>query len=240
MKHPLARALGSVGLDPIDVAARLEVDPKTVRRWLSGQVPYPRHRSALADLTGWMAQDLWPTVEPTSAIEPDDEILSAYSHRSSVAPDVWRRLFARAEREIDVLAYSALWLAEDTDMQAVLRRRAQSGVRVRVALGDPAGGQVGQRGEDERIDMAMSARIRNALVLFEPLIQEHGVEFRLHDTVLYNSIYRADGELLVNAHVYGCPASRAPVLHLRQTGDDGMAVTYRAAFEQVWSQSVHP
>ncbi|MGH4015940.1 MAG: hypothetical protein ACRDSL_18870 [Pseudonocardiaceae bacterium] len=29
------------------------------------------------------------------------------------------------------------------------------------------------------------------------------MQFRLHSTVLYNSIYRADDELLVNPHVHG-------------------------------------
>jgi hypothetical protein len=52
---------------------------------------------------------------------------------------------------------------------------------------------------------------------------------------LYNSIYRADDELLVNTHAYGCPASHAPVFHLHRTGDDGMAATYLSSFERVWA-----
>ena len=235
MKHPLARALRSVGMDSTDVAARLGVDPKTVQRWLAGRLPYPRHRSALVDLTGWMARDLWPSVAVSEPAERDDEIRVTYSHRSSVTLDAWRRLFSRAEREIGVLAYSALWLAEDAEIQITLRAKAQSGVRVRVALGDPDGRQVGQRGEDERIDGVMAARIRNALVLFEPLRKEPGVEFRLHDTVLYNSIYRADNELLVNQHVFGVAAAYAPVVHLRGSG--GMVETYVESFERVWAEA---
>lgn len=234
MKQPLARALRSVGMDSVDVAARLAVDPKTVQRWLAGRVPYPRHRAALVELTGWMARDLWPSIAVSASTEHDDEIRMAYSHRSGVTVDAWRRLFGLADREIGVLAYSALWLAEDAAIQATLRAKAQSGVRVRIALGDPDGQEIGRRGEDERIDAVMSARIRNALILFESLRDEPDVEIRLHDTVLYTSIYRADDELLVNAHVFGCPASRAPVLHLRQACGDGMAATYLDAFEQVW------
>ena len=37
----------------------------------------------------------------------------------------------------------------------------------------------------------MSARIRNALLLYAPVVEQAGVELRLHDTVLYASIYRA-------------------------------------------------
>ena len=42
-----------------DVAARLQVDPKTVRRWLEGRVPYPRHRWLLAATLGLDEADLW-------------------------------------------------------------------------------------------------------------------------------------------------------------------------------------
>jgi hypothetical protein len=53
--------------------------------------------------------------------------------------------------------------------------------------------------------------------------------------VLYNSIYIADDELMVNAHAYGCPASHAPVLHLHRTRPEGMAATYINSFERVWA-----
>jgi hypothetical protein len=62
-----------------------------------------------------------------------------------------------------------------------------------------------------------------------------GVEIRLHDTVLYNSIYRADDYLLVNPHAYGIAASHTPVLHLRRAEDGDMASTYLDSFERVWS-----
>jgi hypothetical protein len=64
-----------------------------------------------------------------------------------------------------------------------------------------------------------------------------GVEIRQHSTVLYNSIYRADGELLVNPHVYGTPASQAPVMHLRQIAGGTLVGTYLDSFERVWSES---
>ena len=63
-------------------------------------------------------------------------------------------------------------------------------------------------------------------MLYRPLRDVDGIEFRLHRTVLYNSIYRADDQLLVNTHIYGFAARRTrPVLHLRagrrrRHGDD--------------------
>src|SRR5579875_2248039 len=44
------RALLRARLSEKDVAAHLGVDPKTVRCWTDGRIPYPRHRWALAGL----------------------------------------------------------------------------------------------------------------------------------------------------------------------------------------------
>jgi hypothetical protein len=80
----------------------------------------------------------------------------------------------------------------------------------------------------------MAARIRNALVLYRPLRDVDGIQFRLHRTVLYNSIYRADDQVLVNTHIYGFPASQAPVLHLRRVAGGDMVTTYLESYERVW------
>jgi hypothetical protein len=235
MNGPLARALNGAGLHTIDVAAQLDVDPKTVGRWLAGRVPYPRHRTALVALTGWTERDLWPELRPPAAPpSATHEVRVAYPHRSAVPAYTWRRHFAQAENEIGILAYSGLFLAEDTAVIRLMKDKARAGVRVRIALGDPDGRHIAERGDEEGIGSAMAARIRNALVLYAPVVSEPGTELRLHDTTLYNSIYRADNELLVNTHAYGSPASHAPVLHLRRTRDDGMAATYLDSFERVW------
>lgn len=83
----------------------------------------------------------------------------------------------------------------------------------------------------------MAAKIRNVLVLYKPIRGLDNVEFRLHRTVLYNSIYRGDDQLLVNTHVYGMPAGNAPVLHLRKVLGGDMVTTYLDSFERVWEQA---
>ncbi|HET6482182.1 MAG TPA: XRE family transcriptional regulator [Actinoplanes sp.] len=240
MNSPLARALRGADINEVDVAARLGVDPKTVQRWMSGRMPYPRHRNALARLTGWPQHDLWPGLpRPTQPEASADEVRIVYPHRSTVPADSWCRLFAEAKAEIDILAYSALFLAEDVAASTLLRDKASDGVRVRIALGMPDGIHVNDRGCEERIGDGMSARIRTAFVGFRP-IAEAGGELRLHDTVLYNSIYRADDELLINTHIYGRPASHAPVFHLRRWAAEGMVATYLDSFERVWATSCEP
>ena len=64
MNETLRRALFRARLSEEDVASRLAVDPKTVRRWIEGRVPYPRHRWALAAMLQSNERDLWPGLTP--------------------------------------------------------------------------------------------------------------------------------------------------------------------------------
>jgi transcriptional regulator with XRE-family HTH domain len=238
LNEPLRRALLRARLREDDVAARLGVDPKTVRRWLTGRIPYASNRAALADLVGVDEADLWPGAEGPLAVRPRPEELGAiYPHRWSVPREVWTRFFASAEREIGILAYSALFIAEDAGILHILADKGRAGITVRIALGDPESPPVAERGKEEGIGDAMPAKIRNALALYSPLHGVENVEIRLHRTVLYNSIYRSDDQLLVNQHVYGIPAAHSPVLALRKSANGEMARTYLGAFERVWAEA---
>jgi transcriptional regulator with XRE-family HTH domain len=238
LNEPLRQALLRAGLREDDVAAQLGVDPKTVRRWLTGRVPYPSSRAALADLVGVDEADLWPDAGgPLTSRTRPEELGAVYPHRWAIPRDVWKRLFESAEHEIGVLAYSALFLAEDAGMLAAIADRARSGVRVRLALGDPDGACVAQRGQEEGIGDAMPAKVRNALTLFCAALKVENVEIRLHDTVLYNSIYRADDQLFVNQHAYGLPAAHAPVFCFRESESRDMTTAYLNSFEVIWVSS---
>lgn len=182
---------------------------------------------------------LWP-----DALSPDQvanasesEIVNVYAHRWTVPSDLWRNFFDNAERDIGVLVFSGLFLSEDVGILRIFRRKAETGAAVRILLGDPDSEPVAQRGADEGIDQTLAAKIRNAIVLYKPLRGIDGIEFRLHRTVLYNSIYQADDQLLVNTHIYNFPASQAPVLHLRRVAGGDMVTTYLESFEQVWDSA---
>jgi hypothetical protein len=234
----LRRAMSEARLREVDVASHLGVDPKTVQRWVAGRLPHARHRWAVASLVGRHEYDLWPELLDTPPSTVGEEVVATYGHRSAVPREVWRALFAGAREEIGILVYSGLFLAEDVEVHRTLTERAEAGVRVRVLLGDPDSPQVAERGREEGITDALAAKVRNALVLYRPLLTVPGVEVRLHATVLYASLYIADEEMLVNQHVYGMAAAHCPVLHLRRTatGDD-LTRTYRDAFERVWSDA---
>ena len=238
MNEPLRRALLRARLREDDVAARLGVDPKTVRRWLNGRVPYPHNRAAIAELVGVDEADLWPDVGGllTARVRPE-ELGTVYPNRWVVPREVWVRLFGSAEREIAILAYSALFLAEDAGILQILADKGRTGVSVRIALGDPDGPCVVERGEEEGIGDAMPVRIRDALTLFRPVGSAENIEIRLHRTVLYNSIYRGDGQLLVNQYTYGVPAAQASVFCLSGTGSGEMTALYLESFERVWANA---
>ena len=224
------------GITPVELAEVLGVDPKSVERWINGRTPYRRHRYAVAAHLGVDEVYLWPDALSRDQIAnaSESEIINIYPHRWAVPSDLWRTFFENADEEIGVLVYSGLFLSEDAGARQTFKRKAAAGVRVRILLGDPDSESVAQRGADEGIDATMAAKIRNAILMYKPLRTVERVEFRLHQTVLYNSIYRADDQLLVNTHIYNFPASQAPVLHLRRVAGGDMVTTYLESFERVW------
>jgi transcriptional regulator with XRE-family HTH domain len=235
----LRAALLENGLTPADLAQQLTVDQKTVERWVSGRIPYRRHRYAIATRLGVEEQYLWPGAlsrdQVTAASE--SEIVAIYPHRGDAPREIWTRLFESARSEIDILVYVAMFLAEDSTAQRILIDKARSGVRIRMLLGDPDSPALLERSHDEGIGDAIAAKVRNALVLYQPLRAVEGVQVRMHGTVLYNSIYRADNQLLVNTHVYGLIAAHAPLWHLRKVAGGELASTYMESFEHVWENS---
>jgi transcriptional regulator with XRE-family HTH domain len=234
----LRAALLQRGVTPDALAEHVGVDPKTIERWIGGRVPYRRHRYQAATKLGIDEAYLWPGALAAEQVASasESEILLTYPHRWAVPRDLWGQLFDSAEEQIGILVYSGLFLVDDPGLLALLQAKAAQGVSIRILLGDPTSADVAARGAHEGIEDALAAKIRNAVVMYRPLRETEGIEFRQHATVLYNSIYRADDELLVNPHIYGAPAAEAPVMHLRQVAGGTMVTTYLKSFERVWSE----
>lgn len=225
MNEILSRALLRARLTDEDVAARLQVDPKTVRRWLEGRVPYLRHRWALALLVGVEESDLWPQLRPARSWP--GEVVTVYAHRDSVPPEMWLHLFSAARREIGVLADSDFLLGEDSAALRVLAMQASAGVRVRVCLPDPA--------EASAIDQVEKGAISPPIASIRAALGQ--AEFRLHRVSGYNPVCYADSQVFLFQQVFGVPAGRAPVLHLHGGSDREMIAAYLDSFEQVWTNA---
>lgn len=228
------------GETPGKLAEAVNVDPKTVERWVTkGRTPYRAHRYAVAAFFGVDESYIWPDAlsrDQVAAVS-ESEIVAVYPHRSEVPREVWERLFSSAEREIGVLVYSGLFLPEDARVQRILKARARAGVRVRILLGEPYSQVVADRGTDEGVGDATSAKIRTGLALYQPLRAVPGVEFRFHRTVPYNAICLADDQLLVSTHIHGVAEARAPVWHLRKLAGGELTSLYLDSFERVWESA---
>lgn len=133
--------------------------------------------------------------------------------------------------------YAGLFLFDNhPDLPYELAEKAKAGAQVRVLLGDPDSEMVRQRGEEEGIGNDLAARARITRRYLEPAMKTPGVEVRLHDTILYNSIYRFDEDVLVNPHVIGAPAGQNPVLHFRYIPGARTFRHYMRSFDYTWER----
>jgi hypothetical protein len=78
----LRGAITAAGLQPDELAELLQVDVKTVRRWLLGTTPYGRHRTQIAKTVQVAERELWPEATPGSTERHTPERLDAYPDAS--------------------------------------------------------------------------------------------------------------------------------------------------------------
>lgn len=237
----LRDALMSANLTPDEVAPQLKVDPKTIERWITtGRTPYPKHRHKLAAILRKSEAYLWPNAMSNDRATKvsESEIVRTYPHRSAVPADLWDQLLDQAQNTIGILVYVGMFMTEKPNLMATLRKKAENGTQIRLLFGDRDSAAVIQRSIDEGIGPhTISAKIDHALAYFRELCTIPGIEIRTHETVLYNSIYFFDDEMIVNPHVYGKIAAHAPALHLRKLSAGSLFATYAESFEAVWEQA---
>ncbi|WP_411073867.1 helix-turn-helix domain-containing protein [Streptomyces sp. cmx-4-7] len=213
------------------------VDPKSVERWVNlGRTPRRATALAAAEALGEDVHALWPALRQARAARAvSPELVALYGQRADLPVSVFVDLLSQARQRIDVLVYAAVFLHEAYPrLNDLLRERADDGCVVRIAVGDADDPNVQQRGREEKFGHGIESRCRLALLHYRPLADVPGIELRTHGTTLYNSLYRADDQMLVNAHVWGVNAYGAPVWHLRRHGDGGMFDTYAGSFDAVW------
>lgn len=234
----LRAAMAAGGGTHATLAARAQVDPKSVERWVNlGRTPRRATALLAAETLGEDVHALWPALrQARSARAVSSELVALYDQRADVPVSTFTDMLAEARENIDVLVYAAVFLHEGFPrLNDLLRERAAEGCSVRIALGDAESENVRQRGEEERFGHGIESRCQLALMHYRQLLGVPGVEIRTHGTTLYNSIYRADDQLLANAHVWGVNAYGAPVWHLRRNGDGGIFDTYAQSFDAVWT-----
>lgn len=222
-----------------EVAEQVGADPKTVGRWITtGRLPRPAIRQKLSQLLGVPEAVLWP--DAPGVAYGTSELVGIYTTRRQLPAATVGSLLDATERQIDVLAYSALWLWDTIpDFAERVQLKMARGASVRICLGDPDSQAVLLRGREEGVDRNIASRCRVAVDYAQAIhhVDDHAV--RLSAATLYASIFRFDDALLLNTHLWGNPAGDSPVFHFHRDSDHGIAANAIRSFERVW-QAAHP
>ncbi|WP_306796638.1 DUF5919 domain-containing protein [Nocardia sp. XZ_19_369] len=167
------------------------------------------------------------------------ELIATYVNRAEVPRETWLTLLREATEQIDVLVFSGTFFAQSNPHVAkMLIERAEQGATVRLCFGNPDGDAVAARGQEEGIGGGtLAAKIRASLSYYRALLSHERCEVRLHNTTLYNSLFRYDEILLVNPHIWGQPASANPVLQLKRVGELGWFDNYTESFDAIWADA---
>jgi transcriptional regulator with XRE-family HTH domain len=235
----LRSTLRSTGFTGAKLAEELGVDPKTIQRWTTtGRTPHRNTATRAGRILGVPPEWLWPDLDQAESGSSGGEVVAFYAHRSQVPKNCWLELVVGARERIDLLTYASLFLPEDNpESIQILRHKAENGVPIRIALGNPDTPELELRGREERLYDGLLGRVRMALAYYRPLLGVPNVTFHLHQTALYNSIFRFDDQMMVNQHIYGTYGYLAPILHLRKVDTSDLFATYERSFEMAWEES---
>lgn len=234
----LRAAISAKGETIQSLAEHVGVDPKSVERWISlSRTPHRSHRWKAADFLSADEVYLWPSVEKQAETASSSELVTFYPHRGAVPAHLWSSLIEKSVSNVEVLVYAGLFLFDGhPDLADQLSEKAKNGAQVRIMLGDPDSPMIRQRGEEEGIGDKLGARAQLSRHYIASATNTPGVELRLHDTILYNSIYRFDDDVLVNPHVLGAPAGQNPVLHFRYVPGGRTFRHYMKSFDYAWER----
>jgi DNA-binding transcriptional regulator YdaS (Cro superfamily) len=152
----LKDALRTAGLTSEQFAQIIDVDPKTVQRWVSGRTPYPRHRATIARALDLTEHELWPDDVPSPASTPrlvgqthtsGDVIASWGRHTDPGAPDLVA-FITNAVDEVDLLD-NGRGLAGMPGLTDALLAQAHGGCQIRVLTPSPSSEMAPLIGSDQ-------------------------------------------------------------------------------------------
>jgi transcriptional regulator with XRE-family HTH domain len=239
--------MADAGLSPRQLAVRVGVSGKTVERWLADAelAPHARNRTDAAQALGVDEEMLWPTAV-TDRIKTghDRELVHSYPYRSACPSTVWAELVEAAQEEIFLAGYTNyFFFTQVPAFSETLRRKTESGCRVRFLLGDPAGEVTRQREIVEDVALTVSTRIRMTLEALDRLGPLEGLETRYsapEDAVNHVSlsVFRFNDQSMVTPHLARLVGHDSPLLHLRRQGDGGMFSRFAEHAEELWGRGV--
>jgi hypothetical protein len=214
----LRAAIQDAWLAPDDLANIVQVDVRTVRRWLSGGTPYARQRGKVARALDIPEHDLWPDIAappPRPPAAHASDTVGAFAAASDLdAPD-WRALMRDAAERIELLGETLFETLATTGVPELLAAKAIQGCAVRILIFD--------------------THRHIAALLDQP-----GVEVRRLEIPARYVIHRFDDELLLTLHRVGGDPGHAPLLHVRRAAGDGLFDRLTEYFSDLWEQDSEP
>ncbi|WP_371515320.1 DUF5919 domain-containing protein [Kitasatospora sp. NBC_01300] len=186
---------------------------------------------------------IWPnTVRANVKTGHDREVFAVYPYRSACPQAVWAQLIAEARSDVFLAGYTNyfVWLEQPALLQT-LRRKAESGCRVRFLLGDPDSDTTRQREQVEDVALTVSTRIRVTLENLAKLSGTEGFEARFSapddgPNHVGLSVFRFDEHALVTPHLARAVGHDSPLMHLRRSGENGMFDRFAEHVEELWSR----
>jgi transcriptional regulator with XRE-family HTH domain len=229
----LHSALTQAGLQPDELAEQLDVDVKTVQRWLSGRAPHARHRAATVavlnqtlDIT---ERDLWPETVAPPAGDDRRDLVAIYTRGDDIRIPDWRILLREAQTRIDLLDTTLVEVITSSGTVDLLREKARAGVEIRILTAHPhsiwitsLAEQLADTTRDDAGRTQLDRDLEHSHTAQEALIEQPNVDLRTHWAERTNSILRFGDQMLVTLHLWATPGTQAPVMHLRRRDDDGL------------------
>ncbi|MCX4469258.1 helix-turn-helix domain-containing protein [Micromonospora sp. NBC_01655] len=234
----LREALIVAGLTVGDLAAKCDVDAKTVERWISrGRIPHPRSRVRVAQVLGKDVGVLWPEVVRRAVkVGSDRELVGVYARRSDLPRTLFRELIEHAESRLWFGGYTSyfVWL-EVPKAAAMLGTKARDGADVRFLLGDPASPVTTGRERVEATPLTLATRIAmsQAEIAKSPTV----LPVRMSDRHIAMSVWVFDDEAIVATHIGAGLGQDSVTLHLRRREAGGPFDRYVEHFEALWADA---
>jgi transcriptional regulator with XRE-family HTH domain len=239
----LREAIRASGLAITELGGAVGVDGKTAQRWVyEGRTPHRRTADRVSRRLGVPVDWLWPAISgPSGNSSYPRDFVRLYTHRAEAPRQLWHELMRETKDCVDILCVAGLFLVEDNpSIDALLARKAEDGVQLRIALAHPKSPALRRRGTEQQLLKALTARARAAQSYFEPLSRMPGVDLRPHAATVYSSIFRFDDQMLVNQHLYGTQGYLSPLLHVRRESEGGLFDGFAASFERFWRTTEPP
>ena len=229
----LRGALLSAGMTAAALADAVQVDPKSVSRWLTeNRIPHQTTRHKVAAALQQQETFLWPELLadfdgcPVGLVD----IERVWPTRSSIPSDTWHALFSKATETLDILVYAGAFLIEALDLADVLAWKAARGTRIRILVADPHSAAMGLRAAELSLDW-LPQRSQSTL---DYLRRVQGISLRSHGASYYASLFRFDDQLLANTHGYGIWACHSPVLQVHRSSSGKLFDFYTTSFDRTW------